>query len=136
VSIRTERIGEQIRESLSRLLRDDVSDPRVGMVSLTRVEVAPDLSTAAVYWSPLGVQGDEATERAGEGLASAAGFLRRRLAAELTLRRTPELLFRHDPSIEQGAEMLSLLRELRTEREARGSELETDEGTGIDGEEP
>lgn len=135
MSIRTERIGEQIRESLSRLLRDDISDPRVGMLSLTRVEAAPDLSTAVVHWSPLGGQGEEVVDRAAAGLASAAAFLRRRLAAELTLRRTPELIFRHDPSIEQGAGMLSLLNDLEREREAKGHAESEREGRGADGEE-
>ena len=111
MSIRIERIGEQVRGELSRLLRDEVSDPRVGMLSLTRVEVAPDLSTAAVFWSPLGPKAAD-VEQMAEGLMSAAGFLRRRLAKELSLRRTPELRFRHDPSLELGAETLALLREL------------------------
>ena len=135
MSIRTERIGEQVRDSLSRLLRDDVSDPRVGMLSLTHVEVAPDLSTAIVHWSPLAESGAEAAERAGQGLASAAAFLRRRLAAELSLRRTPELIFRHDPSIAEGADMLRLLKDLEREREARADQPEADGGTERDGEE-
>lgn len=111
MSIRSERIGEQVRGELCRLLRDEVSDPRIGMLSLTRVKVAPDLSTAAVFWSPLEAQTAD-LEGMAEGLTSAAGFLRRRLAKELSLRRTPELRFRHDPSLERGAQMLDLLREL------------------------
>ena len=118
MSIRTERLGEQVRGELARLLRDEVSDPRIGLVTLTRVEIAPDLSTASVFWSPLSAaqDGGGAVETAGEGLESAAGFLRRRLAQLLSLRRTPELHFRHDPSMAKGAEMLTLLRELRDER--------------------
>jgi ribosome-binding factor A len=132
VSIRTERIGEQIRDALSRLLRDEVSDPRVGMLSLTRVEAAPDLSTAAVYWSPLrlksgvekGVDSAADVERVRDGLASAAGFLRGRLARELSLRRTPELIFRHDASIEAGSEVLALLRKLEDERGSDSGETD------------
>jgi ribosome-binding factor A len=116
MSIRTERIGEQLRDELSRLLRDEVRDPRVGMVSLTRVEVAPDLSTAAIYWSPLQVDAANDVVDVLEGLTSAAGFLRSRLARELSLRRTPELVFRHDRSIELGAETLALLGRLERER--------------------
>ncbi len=112
MSIRTERIGEQIRDELSRLLRDEVSDPRIGLVSLTRVAVAPDLSTAAVFWSPLAVAVDNDLEEVRQGLSSAAGFLRKRLAKQLSLRRTPELRFRHDPSLQKGAETLALLRTL------------------------
>jgi ribosome-binding factor A len=119
VTRRTERVGEQIRDELARLLREDVTDPRIGIVTLTRVDVAPDFSNARVYWSALrrrpsapdeGVVPDEATAA---GLASAAGFLRRGLARALTLRRTPELHFVHDPSLAEGAHTLSLLRELR-----------------------
>lgn len=114
-----DRIGEQVRDELARLLRDEVSDPRVGMVSLTRVEVAADLSTASVFWSALDPN-EAGVERVAAGLRSAAGFLRRRLAKELSLRRTPELRFLHDPSLELGARTLSLLRELEEEEEEDG----------------
>lgn len=116
---RTERVGEQIRDVLARLLREEVTDPRIGIVTLTRVDVAPDFSNARVHWSALrqqpsapdeGVEPDVATAA---GLASAAGFLRRGLARELSLRRTPELHFVHDPTLAEGAHILSLLQELR-----------------------
>jgi ribosome-binding factor A len=71
MSIRSERIGEQIRQELSRLLRDEVSDPRIGLVSLTRVAVAPDLSTAGVFWSPLDI-GDSPEETAEKDLILSA----------------------------------------------------------------
>jgi len=119
VTRRTERVGEQIRDVLARLLHEEVTDPRIGIVTITRVDVAPDFSNARVYWSALrqrpaapdeGAAPDAATAA---GLASAAGFLRRGLARALPLRRTPELHFVHDPSLAEGAHMLSLLRELR-----------------------
>lgn len=116
---RTERVGEQIRDVLARLLREAVTDPRIGIVTLTRVDVAPDFSNARIFWSALRAPGSAADERAepdtetAEGLASAAGFLRRRLARELSLRRTPELYFVHDPSLAKGAHTLALLQELR-----------------------
>lgn len=115
---RTERVAEQIRDVLARLLREEVTDPRIGIVTLTRVDVAPDFSNARVYWSMLqrrpgaadeGVEPDAGTAA---GLASAAGFLRRGLARELSLRRTPELRFVHDPSLAEGAHLLSLLQEI------------------------
>ena len=116
---RTERVGEQIRDVLARLLREEVTDPRIGIVTLTRIDVAPDFSNARVFWSALqrrpsapdeGVKPDADTAA---GLASAAGFLRRGLARELSLRRTPELHFVHDPTLAEGAHILSLLQELR-----------------------
>ncbi len=119
---RTERVGEQIRDVLARLLREQVTDPRIGIVTLTRVDVAPDFSNARVYWSALQRRPSAADEgavpEAGTvaGLASAAGFLRRGLARELSLRRTPELHFVHDPSLAEGAHMLSLLLEIRDGR--------------------
>ena len=108
------------------VLREDVTDPRIGLVTLTRVDVAPDFSNARVYWSALasrprtaaegakpepeaGVVADPVTQA---GLDSAAGFLRSRLAHELRLRRIPELRFLHDPSLAEGAHTLALLREL------------------------
>ena len=106
-SVRNERIAEQVRAELSRLLREETSDPRVGMLTLTRVKVSPDLSTATVFWSPLELETELDPEEIGRGLASAAGFLRKRLASELALRRTPALSFRHDRSIEEGSRTLA-----------------------------
>lgn len=111
MSRRTERIGEQIRAELARLVRDELRDPRAGMPTFTRVQVAPDLATASVFWSSFGGEDDPSLQEVGEALESAAGFLRRRLASELALRRTPELRFRHDPSLELGSRTLALLRE-------------------------
>jgi len=120
VSRRTERVGEQIRAELARLLREEVADPRIGLVTLTRVDLAPDFGNARVFWSSLpraGKASEEESarqlERTEEGLLHAASFLRRRLAEELPIRRAPELHFRHDPSLAKGSETLSLLRELR-----------------------
>ena len=137
---RTERIGEQIRSELARLLREEVTDPRVGLVTLTRIDVAPDLSHAKVFWSALDAvpHGGKRTEAArsarseakpsggrkggprpthadadtAKGLASAAGFLRSQLARALATKRVPELRFVHDDSLEVGAETLRLLREI------------------------
>lgn len=109
-------MGEQIRSVLARLLHEVVTDPRIGLVTLTHVDVAPDFSSARIYWSALrpGTEDEAAADaETAAGLASAAGFLRRALAHELSLRRTPELHFVHDPSLAQGARTLSLLRELR-----------------------
>lgn len=115
VTRRTERIGEQLRAEISQLLREEVTDPRVGMLSLTRVDVSPDLAQALVFWSPLDprtASDPEAVSAMAEGLDSAAAFLRRQVAKRLTIRRSPALDFRHDPSLEQGAGTLELLREL------------------------
>lgn len=117
MSRRTERVAEELRGELARLLREELADPRVGLVTLTRVDVSPDLGSARIGWSRLapatGPAEEAELERTAEGLARAAGFLRRRLAEALPLRRVPELHFRHDPSLAVGTDVLHLLRELR-----------------------
>ncbi len=117
MSRRTERIGEQLREEVARLLREEVTDPRIGLLSVTRVDVAPDLSHALVFWSAL-ESGPEPLARIEAGLESAAGFLRRQLSRRLRLKRTPELRFRHDPSLALGTRTLALLRELDDDAKA------------------
>jgi ribosome-binding factor A len=118
VTRRTERIGEQIRAELARLLREEVTDPRIGLVTLTRIDVAPDLSHAKVYWSsldsvPHGRAGSAHPDAdTAQGLASAAGFLRSQIARALATKRVPELRFVHDDSLAAGAETLRLLKEI------------------------
>jgi ribosome-binding factor A len=113
VSRRTERIGEQLRAEIARILREETGDPRIRLVTLTRVDVSPDLARADVLWSQLPSTNADDLAAVEEGLASAAGFVRRQLARDLSLRRTPALYFRHDPSFALGDETLSLLRKLR-----------------------
>ena len=112
MSRRTERIAEQLRAEIARILQEEAADPRTRLVTLTRVDVAPDLSNAMVFWSSMDVRDPESTETVELGLESAASFVRRRLSQVLPLRRIPELRFRHDPSLALGSETLSLLRSL------------------------
>jgi ribosome-binding factor A len=112
VSLRTDRIGEQLKGEIAKLLREDLADPRVGMLTLTRVDVAPDLSHALVFWSPLSSGRDASVESIQDGLASASGFLRNKLAQRLALRRMPALRFKYDSSLDEGSRTLSLLRSL------------------------
>jgi len=117
VSLRTDRIGEQLRAEIARALREEVGDPRVRMVTLTQVDVAPDLSHALVMWSALEVEGESDLEEVQAGLDSSAGFLRRELAHRLPLRRMPALRFRHDSSLELGSRTLAILKGIRDETE-------------------
>jgi ribosome-binding factor A len=123
---RTERIGEQLRGEIAKAILQETSDPRIQLVTLTRIDVAPDLSNAVVYWSSMdkGETGAVSPERAaeilsiGEGLSSAAGFLRTRVARNLpNLRRMPALRFRHDSSLELGSRTLGVLRMLQDDGE-------------------
>ena len=105
---RTERINDLLREEISDLLRREVKDPRVGgLVTVTEVDVSPDLRQAKVYVSVLGTD-DEKTSTF-RALAAASRFLQRELRKRLTIRRVPELSFVADDSIERGARILELL---------------------------
>jgi len=122
VSRRTERIAGELLAELARLLREEVTDPRVGLVTLTRIDVAPDLSHALVFWSAIDLAPDEnRVDEHQSGLDSAAPFLRRRIASALTIKRMPELRFRYDPSLVLGTRTLSVLRELEPD-EAEGND--------------
>ena len=104
-------IASQLRGEVARLLQQEVVDPRVRLVTLTRVDVAPDLSNAVVYYSVMGEDDPQSVESVDDGLHSAASFLRRRAARSLALRRMPELRFRYDPSLALGSQTLAVLRE-------------------------
>jgi ribosome-binding factor A len=110
-------VNEELRAELARLLHEEATDPRVRGVTLTRVDVSPDLRNATIWWSRIGADEGEAAETVEAGLARAASFLRRRLAEELTTRRVPALRFRHDLSLARGAETLELLRSIRHDEE-------------------
>ena len=108
-SNRIGRINEEIQRELAALL-PTVKDPRVrGLVSITRVDTTTDLSYAKIYVSVLD-KGD--SKEVIRGLKAAGGYLRRELGRALNLRHTPELLFQADSSIDKGAHILKLLREI------------------------
>ncbi len=116
---RTDRINEQLRSEIARILREEATDPRIGIVVLTRVDVSPDLRNARVLWSRLDktpLPDDDlvpdADPEVQDGLDSAAGFVRRRLAQLLPLKRVPQLRFQFDPSIAVGSRTLARLQEL------------------------
>ena len=104
---RTLRVAEQIQRELADLIRLEVKDPRVGMVTLTGVEVASDYGHAKVYFTLLGDAGQIVA--AVEGLNRAAGFLRRELGRRIKLRTIPQLHFSHDESVERGMRLSSLI---------------------------
>ena len=118
MSRRTERIAEQIQSEIASVLRAEATDPRIGLVTITRVDVAPDLSHAIVFWSALASDDPDERARIEAGLDSAAPFLRRRLAQALPLRRMPELRFRFDPSLALGSATLRVLKEIEGDEPA------------------
>lgn len=106
---RTRRIAEQIQRELAELIRLELKDPRVGMITLTDVEVSPDYSHAKVFFTAIGTE-QQIAETA-SGLQHAAGFLRSQLAQVLKLRVVPQLHFVHDVSVERGARLSKLIDE-------------------------
>jgi ribosome-binding factor A len=109
-SPRIQRVSALIRETLAELLRFEVKDPRVAVVTLTEVEVTGDLREARVYYTA--PDDDRARAAAAEGLRRASGFLRRELGHRVRLRVTPTLDFRLDTSYEYGANIDRKLSEL------------------------
>ncbi|HBG02658.1 MAG TPA: 30S ribosome-binding factor RbfA [Firmicutes bacterium] len=105
------RLSEEIKREVSSILLRDVKDPRLGMISITDVNVSRDLSWAKVYFSLLGTE--EERETTLEGLNRAKGFVRTELSKRLRVRHTPEIIFQFDPSLEQGAKMDALLKTLQ-----------------------
>lgn len=114
MSQRTDRLDSQIRQELMDLLQREMKDPRIGFATITRVETARDLGSARVWVSVLGTP--EEQQAAMKALTDAAPWLRRQLGERLTVRHIPQLMIRHDDSIEAGDRVLRLLRELDQER--------------------
>jgi ribosome-binding factor A len=107
---RSERIGELILAEIADLIAREIKDPRIGFVTFTRVEMSDDLRHAKVFVSSFGAEAEKA--RTLQGLSSATGYMRRHLGRALHLRYTPELSFLLDDSLEHGAKIAQILRQL------------------------
>ena len=130
-SFRLIRLGEQIREEISKMiLSSQIKDPRVStFLSINRVEVSGDLGYAKVYVSSF-MSGRE-TEKGVRGLQSAAGFIQSTIGRKLTIRQFPKLTFVADSSIKEGFEMVRKLNQLEAEEaalEASRSESQAPDG--------
>src|ERR1700693_2601334 len=106
---RMRRVNEAIRAALAEGLLE-LKDPRIGFVTVTGVETSPDLRHARVWVSVLG--SEKKRKSSLEGLTSAHGVLQARIAGELRLKRTPQLAFEYDPTVERGVRMSHLIDEL------------------------
>jgi len=114
-SNRTKRIADQIQRDLAELIRREVRDPRVGLVTLSGVEVSPDYAHAKVFFTVIGSSAQEASD----GLNSVAGHLRHLLFQRLRIHTIPRLHFVHDTSVERGFEIDRLIAEAVGRREPR-----------------
>lgn len=107
---RADRIGTRIQTCLSELLRKKISDPRLDMVTVTGVELTPDLREAYIYFTV--ASGEKAQKDALHGFESASGFIRSSLAKQLGLRYMPRLRFLHDASFDYGSRIDRILKSL------------------------
>lgn len=110
---RPDRVADQIRGELGQLLAREVHDPGIGFVTITRVQVSPDIQQARVFYTALG--DEKARQNSGRALDRAMPFLRRQIGARLRLKRVPELKFLYDESIAGQDRIEQLLRELHDE---------------------
>ena len=104
---RMRRINEVLREVVGAAISGELSDPRIGFVTVTSVDTSPDLRTAKVYVSVLGDEDER--EATLDGLRSSHGVLQARIAAETRMKRTPTLTFHYDETVEQGVRISQLL---------------------------
>jgi ribosome-binding factor A len=110
---RPDRVADQIRAEVSSMIARDLHDPGLGFITITRVQVSPDLQHARIYYTSLG--DPAARKETSRALERAASFMRRQLGQRLRLRRTPELNFMFDESVEQQDRIERLLQNLKEE---------------------
>jgi ribosome-binding factor A len=115
MSERMRRVNESVRQVLAEALLE-LKDPRIGLVTVTGVDTAPDLRHAVVFVSVLG--SERKREATMQGLEAAHGVLQARIARELRMKRTPQLTFEYDASVERGVRMSQLIDELAPENDA------------------
>ncbi len=118
---RSLRVADQIQKDLAQLIAMEVKDPRVGMVTLTEVQLTPDYAHAKVFFTTL-VDDDAAVQNTLSGLRKAAGFLRAQLGKRLHIHTLPELHFVHDTSTTRGAALSKLIDEANATRAADSDE--------------
>ena len=108
---RAERLGDLIKEEVSKIVLQELKDPRIGFITITRVKLSEDLRRARIYWS---VYGDErAKEESSRGLQSAKGYIRRELGKRVRVKYLPEIDFSFDDSFEYGERIEGILRKIK-----------------------
>ena len=117
---RSEKVAEAIHEIICSVLSRGLNDPRIGFVTITGVELCDDLSLARIFFTVIGDA--NARKETEAGLNSAKGFIRREVGKKLTIRHTPELLFKYDNSADYASRIDSLLKEIGTEHDGNSTE--------------
>lgn len=117
MSLRQTRVGEQMKKELGEIIGRKIKDPRIGFVTVTDVQVTGDLQQATVFISVLG--DEEQRENTLKGLAKAKGFIRSEIGQRIRLRKTPEITFEFDESIDYGNRIDSLLYQIKEENHSK-----------------
>ncbi|MCS0673122.1 ribosome-binding factor A [Cytobacillus firmus] len=125
MSLRANRVGEQMKKELGEIIGRKIKDPRVGFVTVTDVQVTGDLQQATVFISVLG--DEEQRENTLRGLAKAKGFIRSEIGQRIRLRKTPEILFEFDESIDYGNRIESLLHQIQDEGRSKDEDRSKEE---------
>ena len=123
MSQRRERVAQRIKEEISNIIHDKIKDPRIGFLTITKVELTNDLRIAKVFYSVLG--SDDKKKEACEGLASAIKYIRKLLGDTIELRYTPEIIFKLDTSTEYNlhiGKIFDKIEKERLEKEAKGKD--------------
>lgn len=115
MSMRANRVAEQMKKELGGIIGQKLKDPRIGFVTVTDVEVTGDLQQATIFISVLGNEAEKEATLA--GLSKAKGFIRTEIGQRIRLRKTPEIEFAFDDSVEYGNRIESLLRQVNSEEE-------------------
>jgi len=125
---RTQRVADHLQRELAALIQHEVRDPRVGMVSITGVDVSRDLGHARIYYTVMGSDSSEDASESTEALNKAAGFLRSQLSRSSNMRSVPQLRFYFDSSVGRGRDLENLIR--RAADADRELGLRDDDGAG------
>lgn len=121
---RTQRIGDQMQRELAQLIQREVKDPRLGLITITAVEVSRDLSHAKIFITVMGKDDDEDAVKGNlRILNDASGFLRMQLGKAMKLRTVPQLHFNYDASVRRGVELTSLIERAVAEDRKHGDDL-------------
>lgn len=116
---RIERVAHEIKKEMGAIVQNELGDPRVGFITIMRVEITKDLQLAKVYFSVMG--NDQQKRKAQEGLESAKGFIRRLIGQRLKLRLTPEIIFKLDSSVEYSIDIAEKIERIKDELTKGGS---------------
>lgn len=111
MSQRVQRVAEEIKQEIGKIIHDELKDPRIGFVTITKVDLSPDLRYASVYFSVLGTKKESRDTQV--GLARSAGFVRKLLGRRMKLRYTPQVTFRLDESAEYSIRISKVLEKIK-----------------------